>query len=62
MKILAVETSCDDTCIAIVEVKKLTKNISFKILSNVVQTQDIHNQYGGVFPMLAKLLEVKTAF
>jgi len=59
MKILAIETSCDDTCIAIIEVKELTKNTSFKILSSVVQSQDIHNQYGGVFPMMAKREHIK---
>lgn len=59
MKILAIETSCDDTCIAIIEVKELTKNIYFKTLSSVVQSQDIHNQYGGVFPMMAKREHIK---
>ncbi len=59
MKILAIETSCDDTCIAIIEVKELKKKTSFKILSNVVQSQDIHNQYGGVFPMMAKREHIK---
>lgn len=59
MKILAIETSCDDTCIAILEAKDLKNSTSFKILSNVVQTQEIHNQYGGVFPMMAKREHMK---
>jgi len=47
MKILAIETSCDDTCISVVE--------NNKILSNLVSSQEkIHAQYGGVFPSLAK--------
>ncbi len=59
MKILAIETSCDDTCIAIIEVKELQKKTSFTILSNVVHTQLIHNQYGGVFPAMAKREHIK---
>ena len=57
--ILAIETSCDDTCVAIVEVKKVRNATSFKILSNVIQTQTIHNQYGGVFPAMAKREHIK---
>lgn len=59
MKILAIETSCDDTCISIVEIKESKTKPSFKILSNIVQSQDIHNQYGGVFPMMAKREHIK---
>ena len=52
MKILAIETSCDDTCIAILEV---SKNEDFKVLSNIVASQiKIHKKYGGVFPAMAK--------
>ncbi len=59
MKILAIETSCDDTCISIVEIKESKTKPSFKILANIVQSQDIHNQYGGVFPMMAKREHIK---
>ncbi|TVR78764.1 MAG: tRNA (adenosine(37)-N6)-threonylcarbamoyltransferase complex transferase subunit TsaD [Chitinophagaceae bacterium] len=40
--ILGIETSCDDTSIA------LYKNS--KILANITASQDIHKNYGGVFP------------
>ncbi len=50
MKILAIETSCDDTGIAILE----EKSGEFKVLSNIVSSQTIHQNYGGVFPMMAK--------
>lgn len=51
MRILAIDTSCDDTCIAILEIK----NSKIKILSNAVSSQiKIHKKYGGVFPFLAK--------
>jgi len=51
MNILAIETSCDDTCIAVLE----AKDSKFKILSNIVSSQvKLHRKYGGVFPSLAK--------
>ena len=60
MKILAIETSCDDTGIAILEVKKESSKAKFKILGNKVSSQiDIHKEYGGVFPALAKREHIK---
>ena len=54
MKILSIETSCDETAISIVDVKP-GKNPIFKILGNEVASQiALHAQYGGVFPMMAK--------
>jgi N6-L-threonylcarbamoyladenine synthase len=47
MKILAIETSCDDTCAAVIE--------DGKILSNVISSQtDLHSKWGGVVPDIAK--------
>ncbi|MDE1192148.1 MAG: tRNA (adenosine(37)-N6)-threonylcarbamoyltransferase complex transferase subunit TsaD [Arachidicoccus sp.] len=43
--ILAIESSCDETSAAIC--------INGKILSNIIATQKIHEQYGGVVPELA---------
>jgi len=43
--ILGIESSCDDTAAAILKGQK--------ILSNIVATQEIHAQYGGVVPELA---------
>ncbi|MFA7715303.1 MAG: tRNA (adenosine(37)-N6)-threonylcarbamoyltransferase complex transferase subunit TsaD [Candidatus Paceibacterota bacterium] len=66
MIILGIETSCDDTCAAIIEVELSKKNgggspsfdfneDGFKILSNIVSSQvKVHRKYGGVFPSLAK--------
>jgi N6-L-threonylcarbamoyladenine synthase len=52
MKILAIETSCDDTGIAILEVSRTG---SFCVLSNIIASQiEVHKQYGGVYPMMAK--------
>ena len=47
MKILGIESSCDETAAAVVEDGK-------RLLSNVVNSQiDIHAQYGGVIPEIA---------
>lgn len=45
MNILAIESSCDETSAAVIS--------NGKIRSNVVATQLIHTQYGGVVPELA---------
>jgi len=55
MIILSIETSCDETGIAILEAKGNTDNPSFKILGEALNSQiKLHEQYGGVFPMMAK--------
>ncbi|KKS79915.1 MAG: putative tRNA threonylcarbamoyladenosine biosynthesis protein Gcp [Candidatus Beckwithbacteria bacterium GW2011_GWA2_43_10] len=55
MRILAIETSCDETAISILEGKSNPENSSFKILSNIVSSQvKIHAKRGGVVPNLAK--------
>ena len=55
MKILGIETSCDDTGIAVLETSDKGQETRFKVLSNVVSSQiEIHRQYGGVFPMMAR--------
>lgn len=47
MKILAIDTSCDETAAAIVEGRK--------VLSNVIYSQAlIHKKWGGVVPSIAK--------
>ncbi|CAM3101703.1 tRNA (adenosine(37)-N6)-threonylcarbamoyltransferase complex transferase subunit TsaD [Streptobacillus felis] len=47
MLILAIESSCDETSVAILENGK-------KVLSNVIASQiDIHKEYGGVVPEIA---------
>jgi N6-L-threonylcarbamoyladenine synthase len=44
--ILGIETSCDDTCAAVI-------GEDGRILSNVVSSQGIHGRYGGVVPEIA---------
>lgn len=51
---LAIETSCDETSVAIVK-RTRGKTPGFEVLSHKILSQiDLHAQYGGVFPALAK--------
>jgi len=52
-RILAIETSCDETAAAVVEDGR-------RILSNVVASQvEMHAQYGGIFPEIASRAHVE---
>jgi N6-L-threonylcarbamoyladenine synthase len=46
MTILALETSCDDTCAAVVDAEG-------RILANVISSQAAHGRFGGVVPEIA---------
>ena len=60
MKILSIETSCDDTSITVFEASGSIQNANFKILANSSNSQvKIHTKYGGVYPMLAKREHIK---
>ena len=53
MKILGIESSCDETSVAVVEDGK-------KILSNIISSQiEIHREYGGVVPEIASRHHIK---
>jgi N6-L-threonylcarbamoyladenine synthase len=55
-RILAIETSCDETAAAVVENGRT-------ILSNVIASQtDIHAQYGGVFPEVASRKHIEVVY
>ena len=45
MRILGIETSCDETAASVIE--------DYKILSNIVSSQIVHNKYGGIVPEFA---------
>lgn len=54
VRIIAIETSCDETSVAIVEDGR-------RILANVVSSQvQIHERYGGVVPEIASRKHVET--
>ena len=60
MKILAIETSCDDTAIALVEASGTTSTPKFKVLKSVISSQiEVHRPWGGVVPNLAKREHIK---
>ena len=52
MRVLGIETSCDETAAAVVEDGR-------DILSNVISSQYIHSKYGGVVPELASRAHIK---
>lgn len=52
MKVLGIETSCDDSAVGIVSGEK--------VLASVVHTQQVHAKWGGVIPELASRDHVRT--
>lgn len=60
MKILSIETSCDETAVAILDIDGPLENPDIKILGNTLLSQiALHEQYGGVYPTLAKREHIK---
>jgi len=55
MRILAIETSCDETAVSFIEGNGASPNISFHVRGNALYSQARkHAAYGGVYPSLAK--------
>ncbi len=72
MRILSIETSCDDTAVALVDCKGTLRppprrgrraqgsKLRFEVLKNIVSSQiKIHRPFGGVVPSLAKREHIK---
>ncbi|HEY2803421.1 MAG TPA: tRNA (adenosine(37)-N6)-threonylcarbamoyltransferase complex transferase subunit TsaD, partial [Actinomycetota bacterium] len=54
MRVLGIETSCDETAIAVVEDR-------FTLRANLVASQvDLHRRFGGVVPEVAARAHVET--
>ncbi|MGQ9603580.1 MAG: tRNA (adenosine(37)-N6)-threonylcarbamoyltransferase complex transferase subunit TsaD [bacterium] len=51
MRILGIETSCDETCASVIE--------DGRVLSSVVQSQLAHSLFGGVVPEVASRVHMK---
>jgi N6-L-threonylcarbamoyladenine synthase len=51
MKVLGIETSCDETSAAVVE--------NSKTLSNIISSQTVHKYYGGVVPEIASRIHLQ---
>ena len=55
MLILSVETSCDETAVSLVRATGDFPTATYEILGNALFSQiDIHKEFGGVFPAVAK--------
>ncbi len=55
MRILSIETSCDETAISLIEALGDFPTATYEILGNALHSQiDIHAEFGGVFPQVAK--------
>jgi len=52
IKILAFETSCDDTSVAVID-------SNYKVYINLISSQTTHEDFGGVVPELASRLHIK---
>lgn len=60
MRILAIETSCDETGIALLEGSKVGDALECKTIKAALLSQaTLHAEYGGVFPTLAKREHIK---
>jgi N6-L-threonylcarbamoyladenine synthase len=60
MILLSIETSCDETSVALLK-RIRGKTVRFEVLSHKILSQiDIHKEYGGVFPALAKREHART--
>jgi len=57
MKILGIETSCDETSVSVLRVK----NDKLEIPSNIISSQiNIHKKYGGVVPEVASRAHIES--
>jgi N6-L-threonylcarbamoyladenine synthase len=52
MAILAIESSCDETSVAVIN--------NSKVLSNIICSQHFHKKYGGIVPELASRAHLQT--
>jgi N6-L-threonylcarbamoyladenine synthase len=63
MLILGIETSCDDTALALIEATGDLKEPHFKKIASIVSSQvKVHKKFGGVVPILAAREHQKNVF
>ncbi|MEM8896111.1 MAG: tRNA (adenosine(37)-N6)-threonylcarbamoyltransferase complex transferase subunit TsaD [Bacteroidota bacterium] len=61
MRILSIETSCDETAISLVQADGEFPHATYEILGNALWSQvDIHREYGGVMPSVGKREHINT--
>ena len=52
---LGIETSCDETALALIETREESGALECRVIESLVHSQaELHSAYGGVFPTLAK--------
>lgn len=55
MRILAIETSCDETAVSIVQVDGEFPDATYNVAGNgLISQADLHAEFGGVYPSVAK--------
>lgn len=60
MILLGIETSCDETALCILETRGQGESFEYRIRANIVHSQiELHKEFGGVFPILAKREHIK---
>jgi len=60
MLILGIESSCDETSVAVLKVAEKNKKKQINILANIISSQVVqHKKFGGVVPQLAARLHQK---
>ncbi len=61
MTILGIETSCDETSLCLLQIDEHGNNkLKYKVLAHSTNSQiEIHKEYGGVYPALAKREHIK---
>ena len=52
---LGIETSCDETALALIETRGEGADFECRVITSLVHSQaELHSAYGGVYPNLAK--------
>lgn len=55
MILLSIETSCDETAISVIQAEGDFPHATYTVLGNALFSQiDVHKEFGGVFPAVAK--------
>ena len=52
---LGIETSCDESALALLETKESGVTLDYRVIGSLIHSQaELHSQFGGVFPSLPK--------
>lgn len=63
MIILGIETSCDETAVALIETRGNGATFECRVIDSIIHSQaNLHSTYGGVYPAIAKREHSKYLF